>query len=113
MPILTFIDAFKAAPTTNVVGPYFAGTLGSMKVYVSPMLSGGKFFVECKGNDMATAPAVYAPYMPIIPTQLLEFADGGTSRGWSTLYDMKILSKYEGADGKEYSPLLVAGRITA
>lgn len=115
MPVLTFIDAFKAAPTTNIVGPYFAGTLGSMKVYVSPMLNNGRFIVECKGNDMATAPAVYAPYMPIIPTQLLEFADGGTSRGWSTMYDMQILSKTLDAQGNEtqYSPLLVAGRITA
>ena len=32
--------------------------------------------------------------MPIVPTQLLEHADGASSRGWSTMYDMKILSKY-------------------
>ena len=78
--------------------------------------------------------------MPIIPTQLLEHADGASSRGWSTMYDMKILSKYiilangvaPTADQKEitsmffvagstghanshagevYSPLLVAGQI--
>ena len=25
--------------------------------------------------------AVYAPYMPIVPTQLLQYADGGNSQG--------------------------------
>ena len=31
--------------------------------------------------------------MPIVPTQLLTFADGGESQGFSTLYDFQILSK--------------------
>lgn len=30
--------------------------------------------------------------MPIVPTQLLGFADGGMSQGWSTLYDLKMLN---------------------
>ena len=30
--------------------------------------------------------------MPIVPTQLLGFADGTMSQGFSTLYDMKILN---------------------
>ena len=41
--------------------------------------------------------------MAIVPTQLLGYADGGMSQGWSTLYDLKILNKN----------LLIAGRITA
>ena len=31
--------------------------------------------------------------MAIVPTQLLGFADGGMSQGWSTLYDLKMLNK--------------------
>ena len=30
--------------------------------------------------------------MPIVPTQLLGFADGRMSQGFSTLYDMKIIN---------------------
>ena len=45
----------------------------------------------------------YAPYMAIVPTQLLQYADGGTSQGWSTLYDLKLLN----------AELLVAGTVTA
>jgi len=53
------------------------------------------------GNDMMSSAAVYAPYMPVVPTQLLNYADGGMSQGWSTMYDLKILNKN----------LLVAGKI--
>ena len=52
---------------------------------------------------MMSSAAVYAPYMAIVPTQLLQYADGGTSQGWSTLYDLKLLNK----------DLLVAGEILA
>jgi hypothetical protein len=41
--------------------------------------------------------------MAVVPTQLLGFADGGMSQGFSTMYDLKLLNK----------DLLVAGRITA
>lgn len=30
--------------------------------------------------------------MPLVPTQLLGFADGTMSQGFSTMYDMKILN---------------------
>ena len=54
------------------------------------------------GNDLSVT-YWYAPYMAIVPTQLLQYADGGTSQGWSTLYDLKILN----------ANLLVKGKITA
>ena len=41
--------------------------------------------------------------MPVVPTQLLGYADGAMSQGFSTLYDLKILNK----------SLLVSGRICA
>ena len=30
--------------------------------------------------------------MAIVPTQLVQFADGGTQQGFSTLYDLKVLN---------------------
>lgn len=103
LPVLTFMRGFTAAPAGQINGPYFAGTLNGLKVFVSPALTQGKFLVGVNGSDLMSSVAVYAPYMPIIPTQLLQYADGGTSQGWSTLYDLKVLNK----------DLIVAGQITA
>lgn len=103
LPILTFIKGFSAAPTGSINGPYFAGTLNGLKVFVTPNIEPGKFVIGVNGDDMMSSAAVYAPYLAVCPTQLLGFADGGESQGFSTMYDLKLLNK----------DLLVAGRITA
>lgn len=41
--------------------------------------------------------------MPIVPTQLLQFADGGTTQGFSTMYDLAELNPQ----------LVVLGKVTA
>ena len=102
LPVLTFINGFTAAPAGQINGPYLAGTLNSLKVFVSPAMAAGDFCIGCNGTDMMSSVAVYAPYMAIIPTQLLQYADGGTSQGWSTMYDLKVLNKN----------LIVKGHIT-
>ena len=103
LPVLTFIKGFSAAPAGQINGPYFAGTLNGLKVFVTPNIQPGKFVLGVNGDDMMSSAAVYAPYMTIVPTQLLQYADGGTSQGWSTMYDLKLLNK----------DLLVAGEILA
>lgn len=103
MPILAYLPQFSPAPTGQINGPYFAGTLGSIKVFVTPNIEPGKFVIGVNGDDMMSSVAVYAPYMAIVPTQLLQYADGGTTQGWSTLYDLKVLN----------DKLIVAGQITA
>lgn len=79
LPILAFIPGFEAAPVGSVNGPYFAGTLNGLKVFVTPNITAGTFVIGVNGDDMMSSAAVYAPYMPIVPTQLLGFADGGMS----------------------------------
>lgn len=103
LPILSFIDGYKSAGTTKINGPYFAGTINGLKVYVTPNIAEGKFVVGVNADDFMSSAAVYAPYMPIVPTQLLGHADGSMSQGFSTLYDLRILNK----------DLLVSGRVTA
>jgi len=102
LPVLTFISGFTAAPAGQVNGPYFAGTLNALKVFVSPALESGKFLIGVNGNDGMSSVAVYAPYLPICPTQLLGFADGSMSSGFSTLYDIEVLNK----------DLIIAGKVT-
>lgn len=103
LPVLTFIKGFQAAPTAGINGPYFAGTLNGLKVFVTPNIGEGEYVLGVNGDDMMSSAAVYAPYMAIVPTQLLGYADGGMSQGWSTLYDLKLLNK----------ELLVKGKVTA
>ena len=103
IPILSFIPDFKASPASSINGPYFAGTLGGIKVYVTPTMEAGKFMFGVNQGDFNTSAAVYAPYMPVVPTQLLQFSDGANSQGWSTVYGLELLNK----------DLLVSGRITA
>ena len=92
-PILSLMEGWKAASNSKINGPYFAGEINGVKVYVSPALAVDRFFVGYNGDDMVTSAAVYAPYMAIVPTQLLGFADGSMSQGFSTLYDLQILNK--------------------
>jgi len=92
LPILTFMRGFTAAPAGQINGPYFAGTLNGLKVYVSPAIEAGRYLLGVNGDDMMSSVAVYAPYMAVVPTQLLQYADGGTSQGWSTMYDLKKLN---------------------
>lgn len=101
MPVLSFVPGFQAANVTEINGPYFAGTINGIKVFVSPMLERGEFFLGVNRGAMEASCGVYAPYMPVVPTQLLEMADGLNQQGWATMYDAKILNK----------DLLIAGKI--
>ena len=103
MPILSFIPDFSKASTSSINGPYFAGTLDGIKVYVTPAMEPGKFVLGVHQGDFNTSAAVYAPYLVVTPTQLLQFADGANSQGWSTVYGLEMLNKQ----------LLISGRITA
>ena len=101
LPVLGFLKGWHAAPAGNINGPYMAGTLDGLKVFVSPAMAAGRFVIGVNGDDFMSSVAVYAPYMPIVPTQLLNYADGSNSQGWSTLYALEVLNK----------DLIVAGEI--
>lgn len=101
LPVVSYLKGWQ--PTNSVAnGPYHAGTFNGIKVFVSPNIEAGRFALGLNNSDLAASAAVYAPYMAVVPTQLLGFADGGMSQGWSTLYDFKILNPL----------LLVAGTVT-
>ena len=106
MPILTFVKGFEPAANAVANGPYVAGTVSGMKVIVSPLLGEKVCYLGVLGNDGKTAVGVFAPYLPIIPSQLLQFADFRNSQGFATMYDMKIinpllLAKIEIKDGDQ------------
>lgn len=101
LPVLRFINGFTAVKNVKMNGPYKVGELDGMGVYVSPLMGSGEFFLGLNGSDMMSSAGVYAPYMAIVPTQLLGTPDGGLAQGFSTWYAKALLNK----------DLLVAGRI--
>ena len=102
LPVLTFVNGFTAVKAPKMNGPYKAGELNGLEVFVSPSLAKGEFFLGLNGSDMMSSAGVYAPYMAIVPTQLLGTPDGGLAQGFSTWYAKAILN----------GNLLVAGKVT-
>lgn len=102
LPVLRFVNGFTAVKNAKMNGPYKVGELDGLNIYVSPALGKGEFFLGLNGSDMMSSAGVYAPYMAIVPTQLLGTPDGGLAQGFSTWYAKALLNK----------SLLVAGEIT-
>ena len=103
LPVLRFVNGFTAVKNVKMNGPYKVGELDGMNVFVSPIMESGEFFLGLNGSDMMSSAGVYAPYMAIVPTQLLGTPDGGMAQGFSTWYAKALLNK----------ALLVAGKIEA
>ena len=99
-PIMPFLKGFVPAAVGAINGPYLLGSLNGVKVFVSPAIASGRFVLGVNGNDMMSSVAVYAPYMAVVPTQLLGYADGGMSQGFSTMYATAILNKDLAIAGK-------------
>ena len=93
LPILRFINGFTAVKNVKMNGPYKVGELDGMNIYVSPLMESGEFFLGLNGSDMMSSAGVYAPYMAIVPTQLLGTPDGGLAQGFSTWYAKALLNK--------------------
>ena len=101
LPVLRFVNGFTAVKNAKMNGPYKVGELDGMNVYVSPMMDRGEFFMGLNGSDMMSSAGVYAPYMAIVPTQLLGTPDGGMAQGFSTWYAKALLNE----------KLLICGKV--
>lgn len=100
--VLRFVNGFTAVKNAKMNGPYKVGELDGINVYVSPKLGDWEFFFGLNGSDLMSSAGVYAPYMAIVPTQLLGTPDGALSQGFSTYYAKALLN----------ANLLVKGKIT-
>ncbi len=87
----SMMAGFKALNANRFgFGPYVAGELNGHKIIVTPIIREYDMYV---GVNTADAFAVLLGiYMAVAPTQLVEFADGGNSQGFSTLYDLVIVN---------------------
>lgn len=101
LPVLRFVNGFTAVKNAKMNGPYKVGELDGLDVYVSPAIAEDEFFFGLNGSDMMSSAGVYAPYMAIVPTQLLGTPDGALQQGFSTWYAKALLNDL----------LLVGGKI--
>jgi hypothetical protein len=92
LPVLRFVNGFTAVKNAKMNGPYKVGELDGLDVYVSPAIAENEFFFGLNGSDMMSSAGVYAPYMAIVPTQLLGTPDGGLTQGFSTWYAKALLN---------------------
>lgn len=90
--VVGLMKNWKDSGQSTKPGPYFAGSINGIKVYVHPEMEQGHFFGGYHGDDLMTSSAVYGPYMPIVPTALLQGPDGGSTQGFSTLYALEMLN---------------------
>lgn len=74
------------------IGPYFLGTLGNLKVFVSPDYEAKSFVLGYKGTSFMDAGMFYCPYMPIVSTDLLMTDDFAGRKGWATMYAKKMVN---------------------
>ena len=101
--VLQVMRNFDAAGAGNGVGPHLIGTLGgAYKVYVVPAMDPNTFVMGFKGNNFLETGYVYAPYMPILSTDILTLANMQGQQGYATSYGKKMVN----------SKLYIKGRIT-
>lgn len=92
VPVVMGVPGFKAADVEGKIGTQLIGSIGNMKIYHKPDMDSYTYVVWSKGtgNELCVGVlGIYLAALPasIIPTQLLEFADGLNSQGFYSLYD--------------------------
>jgi hypothetical protein len=74
-------------------GPHFIGTMGNYQIFKTPILSNRMGYVlGYKGDSMFHAGMVYAPYMPIMTTDLLAYENFNVAQGYATAYAKKMIN---------------------
>lgn len=101
--VIKNMRTFDGTSATIGVGPHFIGTLnGTYKVYVVPQMDADEFVLGYKGTNFLETGYVYAPYMPILTTDLLMPADYRGQQGYATSYGLKMVN----------NKMYLKGRIT-
>lgn len=84
---------FDGTGAMDSVGPHFIGTLGGKyKVYVVPLMEENTFVLGYKGSNFLETGYIYAPYMPILTTDILMPADFRGQQGYATSYGKKMVN---------------------
>lgn len=80
--VIEVMRNFKPSGVSTMVGPYFMGTLGQFKVYVNPDYEPNTYVEGYKGSTLFDSGFIYAPYMPIVTTNMVMLDDFVGRKGW-------------------------------
>lgn len=87
--VVESLPSFESAGNLNPHGPYLAGYLGGKPVYKTPSYGPNAFLAGYKGESLFDAGYIYAPYMPVMSTQLLMDETFTGRQGFATSYGKK------------------------
>jgi hypothetical protein len=74
-------------------GPHYLGTLdGNWKVYKDPFLSSKAWMTGYKGDLFLEAGYIYAPYLLLYTTPLVQLADFISQKGMASMYGQKMVN---------------------
>lgn len=84
---------FDGTGASDAVGPHYIGTLGGKyKVYVVPLMEEDTFVMGYKGSNFLETGYIYAPYFPVLTTDILMPADFKGQQGYATSYGKKMVN---------------------
>lgn len=97
VPVVMACPGWKGVDTEGKIGTQLIGTLGNMKIYYKQNMNDYQYVVFSKGTGTEFCVGLLGMYMAalpasIVPTQLIEYADGLTEQGFYSLYDFKIIN---------------------
>lgn len=88
--VVESLARFKSAGAVDPKGPYLAGYLGDMPVYKSPSIPTDGYLAGYKGTSLFDSGYIYAPYMPIMTTQLLMDETFTGRQGFASSYGKRM-----------------------
>lgn len=88
--IIESIPRFKSAGVVSPKGAHLIGYLDNKPVYKSAVLGEDEWVVGYKGDSLFETGYIYAPYLPIMSTQLLMDETFTGRQGFTTSYGKKL-----------------------
>lgn len=87
--IIESLPGFTPSGIKNPIGPHLAGYLRDKAVYKDPFYKEDSYLIGYRGQGLFDAGYIYAPYMPIMSTNLIMDANFQGSKGFATSYAKK------------------------
>lgn len=88
--VVEALPTFESAGIMDPKGPHFIGTLNGKRIYKTPQIPANAWVVGYQGDSLFDSGFIYAPYLPIMNTQLLMDENFTGKQGFATSYGKKM-----------------------
>ena len=86
------MNGWTAAPVTETVGPYKAGSFDAFEVYCDPSFDPNTWVMCAKSSDLRRNSALYGIYMPLTNTDPITLANASCQQGYATMFAAKVVN---------------------